>query len=119
MNPKADHVLLHLLPVEVLAKAGALAIRLLREEAFRSYVTRRLWLIFPFSFAVMVFAFFILFFAAVLTADIFVPPPFPTWLRFTLLPVVLLVWTCVSLSFLYVFFGWLERRAHRDVQPNS
>ena len=111
MVPKADHVLFHFMPVEVLAKARALAVRFQKEEAFRTYVSRRLWWVFPFSFAVLVVGFFALFYGAALAAQAFFPPPVPALARYMLLPVVLVPWTVLSLGFLYVFLGWLEKRA--------
>jgi len=119
-NAPPAHVLSHFLPRDVIAHARDLARSFQRDELFRVYVLKRMWLVIPAGFV----------FAAVSGAGAsgtfallahLSEPPMTGWLPVVLLLASLFVFFGAMLSQLYALFSWLETRALRAgaLEPKS
>jgi len=109
-RPRSAHVLMHLLPADVLRQANALAQRLQRDELFRSYVVKHAWFVIP---AAILATFLILGFivAAMLFALQLFSQPVEPFVRYTVVLIGALAWLTFTIWMLYGFFSWLEKRA--------
>lgn len=106
------HVLTHLLPGNIVAEARELALSFQRDELFRVYVLKRMWLVIPASLIFCVVggasaAGVVLFIAR------FFEQPTQGWSGTFVLVVGLLVWLGAMISQLYCLFSWLQVRALR------
>jgi len=117
--PRKAHVITHFLPGNVIAEARELALSFQRDEQFRRYALRRMWLIIP---AVLIFflnASACAVGTVVYLSQLFVPP-MNKWLAIGVVGGVLglglFVWFAAVMSQLYVLFSWLEARALRESQ---
>jgi 4-amino-4-deoxy-L-arabinose transferase-like glycosyltransferase len=115
-NPKHGHVLLHLMPVEALAKVNALANRFQREERFRHYVARRLWFIAPAMGMIAVFLFGLVFTALASVVQAYGLAE--TALGYAGVLVCVMLWLLLSGGCIYFMFAELERRAEKVAPPN-
>jgi len=101
----AGHAFEHWLPIGLLE----VAVRLQREELFRSYVARRAWLLVPIiSIALIALLVLIFRILAVLAGIV---PPGAVVARYGILLLGAIIWLVIALWFIYVFFVWLEKRA--------
>jgi hypothetical protein len=106
------HVLTHLLPGNVVAEARDLALSFQREELFRVYVLKHIWLVIPAS---LVFCLVSGASAAgvVLFIAQFFGQPMNGWSGTLVLAVGMLAWLAAMISQLYCLFSWLQVRALR------
>ena len=105
------HVILQLLPAEVLRKANALARALERDQFFRSYVVRRIWIIFPVVFIGMFVMAGILFEAGALVMRWLWPVA--AAIRYGIGALGVVLWFAGTLLVIYWVLSSMERTARR------
>lgn len=116
--PRKAHVITHFLPGNVIAEARELALSFQRDERFRRYALRRVWLILPAGLI-----FFLVGSACAAGTVVFLgqffEKPFKGWLVASLLVLGPFVWFAAVMSQFYMLFSWLEVRALRESRAGS
>jgi len=108
---QALRLLSHYAPRAVMEKARDLAPQLEREEAFRAYLLKKMWLIIPSAFLFAAFSFII---GTLLFRGALPYAPDAAWARRVLLFVAVGIALAGFLLQLYFLLSGLQRRAERE-----
>ena len=107
------HVIRHFLPGNVISEARDLALSFQREELFRRYALKRMWLILPAGLIFLIVGGACAIGTVVFVRQFF-QQPVEGRLGTSILIVGLVAWFGAVVAQLYVLFSWLENRALRE-----
>jgi hypothetical protein len=106
----ASELLSHFIPRNILLQARELALKYQREEIARAYAEKRIGLVLAAGLGCMLLSAAL---AGGAAAFLYRIPDAPraAWLGAAMLTFAIVIWLGLTVSLLYLFFDWLEKKA--------